>query len=222
MAEQSEEDLLFREIHEELRQDRAQKMWRAYGKYVLAGAIALVLGVAGFQGWRAYDLSARQAMGERYTSASAMARGNETEAALKAFADIAADGGDGYRLLSKFQEARILAKLGDGGAAAQVYRALAEDDGIDSLYRDLAMILGAFQELNIAGADSDGLKGRLEPLTADTNPWRYSAREITALLAKRSGDTAKARELFQGLAGDLRAPQGVRARAQEMLSILGK
>ncbi len=221
MAEKTEEDLLFKEIDEELRQDQATKLWQAYGKHVIAASILLVVAVAGFQGWKAYDISTREADGERFSKAQAMVQTGQRESVLKAFADIAADGRAGYILLARFQQARLLARAGDATGAAAAYRALSEEGGIDPIYRDLAVILGGLQELNAAGADLAALESRLEPLMAETSPWRFSAREIKGLLARRSGDAAGARKLFQGLATDPRAPQGVHARAQEMLSILG-
>ena len=56
MADQQDDGLL-REIDEELRQEQAQKLWKTYGKYVIAVAVAVVAVVAGYQGYRAYDLS---------------------------------------------------------------------------------------------------------------------------------------------------------------------
>ncbi len=221
MAEKTEDDLLFREIDEELRQDAFQKLWQAYGKYVFTGAVVLVLGVAGFKGWQSYDISAREALGARFQSAADLVTAGNTDEALKTFSEIANDGG-GYQMLARFNQARIYARQGDSAGAAAAYRALAGDGAIDSLYRDVAVILGAYQELNDPGADLPGLAKRLEALRAETSPWRYSAREISGLLARRSGNRAQAKELFQGLANDPRAPQGVRARAQEMLSIIGK
>ncbi len=47
----TEDDFLFEEIDDELRQDRAHKLWRAYGQYVIGAVLALVIGVAGYQGW---------------------------------------------------------------------------------------------------------------------------------------------------------------------------
>jgi len=220
--EKTEDDLLFREIDEELRQDEFQKLWHAYGRYVIAGAVVLVLGVAGFKGWQNYDIKSREALGVRFQNATGLVTAGKTDEALKAFSDIAKEGGAGYQMLAQFNEARILARRGDAAGAAAAYRRLAGDEGVDSLFRDLAVILGAYQELNDPGADFPALAKRVEPLAADTSPWRYSAREISALLAQRRGDRAKAKELFRGLAGDTRAPQGVRARAQEMLSIIGQ
>jgi len=54
-----------------------------------------------------------------------------------------------------------------------------------------------------------------------TSPWRYSAKELSALLAQKSGNKDKARKLFQEIADDATAPSGIRARAAELTAILG-
>ena len=66
------------------------------------------------------------------------------------------------------------------------------------------------------------LTAKLQPLTADTSPWRFSARELTAMLAARAGDTEKARTLYKQLADDQQAPSGVRGRAADLASLYGK
>ncbi len=220
--EKTEDDILFQEIDDELRHDRAHKLWEAYGKYAIAGAFFIIATVGGYQGWRNYDLSNRRADGERFTAAMKLAASDKSDEAFEAFAFLASDATDGYQMLARFSQARLLAQNGESGDASLAYRVLADDGSIDSIYRNLAVILGAYEDLNTGGADFADLKKRLRPLMAKTSPWRFSAQEITGLLAKRSGQKAEARKLFSALAIDISAPQGVRARAQEMLSILGK
>ncbi len=52
------------------------------------------------------------------------------------------------------------------------------------------------------------------------NPWRYSGLELTAVLAAKSGDKARATELYRKLADDPEALAAIRARAAEMLAAL--
>lgn len=222
MAEKTEDDLLFKEIEEDLRQDQFQKLFKEYGVYALIAVFAFIAGIAGYQGWTAWDAKTKRQGGERFAAAMAVAGQDDADRALQAFAAIAADGRAGYAMLARFQKARILAKRGDGDGAARAYRALADDDKLDPIYRALATLLGIIQELDAANPDLDSMAKRLQPLAADTSPWRWSAREVTALVAWRAGDTSKAETLLTGLAGDRDGPPGIRARAGEMLSILGK
>ena len=69
MAERTEDDILFEEVDDELRQDQANKLWQVYGQYVLALCVAIVIGVGGFKGWQHYDLTTRQEAGERFAAA---------------------------------------------------------------------------------------------------------------------------------------------------------
>ena len=210
------QDSLIREIDEDLRKERYAKLWKSYGNYVIAGAVALVVGVAGFQGWYTYDLDRREAAGEQLVRAMALSR-DDPSAALGALRSLAENAGGGYAPLARFQEAALLARGGDQQAAITIYRELATEAD-DPIYRDLAVVLGAQHQLASAGSSVDRVEVErtLQPITADDNPWRYSAREILGVLALQAGDNAKAVEIFSALAADLGAPQGMRLRAAEL------
>ena len=213
------QDSLLREIDDDLRQEKYAKLWKRYGVHVIAAAFLLVAGVAGYQWWRQYDINTREALGERFAGAMEKARDDGPAEATKDFSTLAREGG-GYSVLARLQEAALLAAAKNRAAAAAVYRELADDSGVDAVYRDLAVVLGVLQDME--GGDSINLTLRLAPLTADANPWRHSARELSAVLAFSSGDREKAVELFTGLSQDTSAPQGIRARAGEMLAAIGR
>lgn len=214
------QDSLLREIDEELRQERYAKLWKKYGNHLIAAALALVLAVAGYQGWRTYDVKNRMEQGERFAAAQALAKSGETAAAAEAFAALADDAGGGYQLLARLRAAAARAATGDKPGAIAIYRQLSGDSGYDTVYRDLAVIMEAL--LVIDDAEAGAIRSRLAPLMADDNPWRHSARELAAHAAMRGGDRKAAGELFTNLARDGTAPQGIRSRASEMLSVLGE
>ena len=47
---------LFQEIDDELRQDKASKLWKIYGKYVIAVAVIVIISVASYRFWEQSNL----------------------------------------------------------------------------------------------------------------------------------------------------------------------
>ena len=211
---------IFREIDEELRQEKFQKLWREYGRYVIGGAVAVVVAVAGVSGWQQYQDSQRLADGARFAAAKALSDDGKTRDAAALFASLARESGTSYGTLARFHEAALSARQGDTGAALSLYDALAADSGVDAPFRDLATILAASLRADGSSPDTAGITARLEPLIDAGGTWRHSALEILGTLAHRSGDIAKAKELFERIVDDIEAPRGVRARAAQMLAIM--
>lgn len=218
MAE--ENDALFKEIDEELRQDEFNKLWKAYGNYLIGGVLAIILSVAGFQGWQSYSMNQRMERGELFDLARVLVTEDKVDEAIRAFADVSDGKSDGYALLARFRTAGLLAQSGDYAGAADTYKSLAADSDLDQSYRDLAIVLGALQELNTS--EDIGLVSRLSALDTGTNPWRHNAREALGVSALKSGDKARARDIFKALSEDATAPRGLARRAGEMLKTIGQ
>jgi hypothetical protein len=212
---------IFREIDEELRQDKFERLWREYGRYVIAGAVVIVLAVAGFSGWQQYRESQRLEAGARFAAAKASEQDGKTEDAAALFAALGRESGTSYGTLARFHEAALIAKKGDGEGAAALYDTLAADTGVDAELRDLATILAASIRANGASPDSAAIEAKLRPLIDSGGTWRHSALEILGTLAHRKGDLAEAKETFKKIVDDFQAPQGLRARASQMLAIMG-
>ncbi len=210
---------VFREVDEELRRDQLTKLWRTYGSYVIAVAAAVVLGVAANVGWTEYRLNQRLADGARFSAALELLDGGQPELAAQRFAELADGAGAGYAVLARLREARALAAAGDAGAAVATLDDLADDDGNDPAFRDLARLRAVLHLLDSAAVDE--IERRLEPLLREDSAWRASAREISGLVAMRSGETVRAREIFAGLSEDASAPPALRGRAAELLAALG-
>lgn len=210
---------IFREIDEELRRDNLARLWTRYGSYVIALAVAIVLATAGIVAWREYQLRQRQAEGVRYAAAlDVVRRGNNDAAAADAIAEVAREARGGYAVLARLQEAALRVKANDRAAAVTVYDALSRDGSTAAVYRDVATLMAARYSLDTAAPQA--VIERLAPLTAAENPWHPSALELTALAQLKAGDRSAARATYQRITDDLSAPQGLRARAAEMVSAL--
>jgi hypothetical protein len=211
---------IFREIDEELRRDNLLKLWSRYGRYVIAAAGAVLLVAGGVAAWRNHELSLRQAEATRYAGALNLAEAGKTADAVKVFAAIAGEGG-GYGLLARFEEAGLEAKSGDHKGAAALYDRIAAAPGLGQEFRGLAVLLSVMQGMeSVPPIDPRQTIARLAPLTAAGDPWRPTALELTALARLEAGDRKGALVLYQGLADDLTAPRGLRARAAEMVAAL--
>ena len=210
---------IFQEVEEEVRRDRYSKLWKDYGGYIIAAAVALVLGTTASVGWREYTAQRQQDDSDRFVAAAALlAEGKELEAA-EAFRVLAAEAQYGYALLARFRTVDALKESGDIAGAVNELDAIATDDGVDELYRDLASLLAIMHKLD--EGDPNDLRTRLT-LLAPEAAWRHSARELSAALALRVGDKELAMIEFQKLTDDVKAPPGARSRAAEILQILGR
>lgn len=212
-------DNIFREVDEDVRRDRALKLWRAYGKYVITMALAVVLGVAGSVGWKEYRQRQRVAESAQFADALALLDKGEPGLAAQRFIALANEAGDGYGALARLRAAQSLAAAGDVSGAVALLDRLAGDDGVEPAMRDLARLLAVLHLMDRAEAGE--LNRRLEPLLREDSVWRASARELSGLVALRQGEIVRAREIFSALGEDAGVPAQLRSRAAEFLAILG-
>lgn len=211
-------DLLIREVDDELRQEQLQQFWKKYGNVAMGGAVALVLAVAGWQGWNSWQTKQRQASSVAFTQATQALEQGKRDDALAGLGKVAADGTAGYQVLADMKLADVKLGQGDREGAIALFERVANGSA-DDVYRDLARLKAAYLKLD--GADPAAAEKMVDKLAVESSPWRHSAREILALAATKRGDSAKATELFRKIADDPAAPQGVRARAAEMLAATG-
>ena len=214
------DDLLLKEIDEDLRHERLAKLWQRFGNWVIGAALAVVVIVAGHQGWKSYELSKHEAAAAGYAAAVRMAAQNNALEAEKAFAELAPSAPAGYAMLARFREAALALQQGDPARAASLYRRIAADGGLERPYRELALLQAAFALAD--SAEPQALRQEIAPLAQTDSPWRHLAREIGALLSLRAGDRDGAREEFRRLAEDAAAPPALKARAAEIAAGLGK
>lgn len=207
---------IIREVDEELRREQYEKLWRKYGTYAIGLAVVIVLAVAGYFQWQHYAQGQRDERARQYEAALQLV--NAADPGAPAALQALAGRNDGYAALAQLQEAALKSQADDQAGAVAIYEKMIADSALDPSLRNLALILLALHTADTAPPDQ--LTQRLQPLTAATNPWRYSALELTAVLAQRAGDNAKAVQILTGLADDLNAPQALRQRATEMLHAL--
>ncbi|MEI9900409.1 MAG: tetratricopeptide repeat protein [Hyphomicrobium sp.] len=212
---QTDDDLL-RQVEEELRRERLEKIWKQYGTYILAAAALIVVGVGGYKIWDGRRIAAAQASGETYESALLLLNDKKDGSAEKEFEKLAGDGVGGYRALAQLQLAGLQAKQGKKAEALATYDALASSSNGDVVLREFAQLQAA--GLRIGAVDFTEIENRLTPLMTDTGAWRFSARELLGLAAYKAGKTTEARSILTPLFVDQQTPQGIAERAQIIMA----
>ena len=112
---------IFREVDEDIRRERYSKLWKRYGKYVIAGAVAIVVLTAGREGWKQYQTAQREVAGERFAQALDLAASGRETDAVTAFSALADDAGAGYATLARLRGGGTACrKRGSSGRAGRV------------------------------------------------------------------------------------------------------
>jgi hypothetical protein len=213
----SNSDSFIDEVTEEVRRDRLFRVFRRYGWIGVVGVLALVGGAA-FNEWQKAENRARaEALGDAMFTALETPDPAARQAAL---ASVPATGGD-VALLALIAAADATASTDPALRAEALARlkAVASDPTVPPLWRDLVEL----RRLSVPGGEPDAALRRqgLEALAAPGRPFRPLAQEQVALDLLAAGDGAGALAGFRALAIDPEAPSALRARAGQMIVVLG-
>ena len=143
-----------------------EKLWKKYGFQFIGMAVAVVLSVAGVQGWQAYDLDQRGKLSDRYGAALEVAQGGDTAAGLDAMIDMSEASDSGYAGLAAFEEARLRVESGDTAGAIALWDRIAGESGLGPGFKEAATLFSVLHQID--NGNPSTLRARLEPLTADS------------------------------------------------------
>ncbi|HFC04622.1 MAG TPA: tetratricopeptide repeat protein [Rhizobiales bacterium] len=211
------EELLFREVDEEVRRDEIENIWKKYGSWILALCLGIVLAVGGLKGWQYWQKQQAEAGGAAYFEAVKLANDGKTAEAEKAFAKLA-ENHAGYGIFGRFKEAALLLKDKKTKDAVAVYDAIAADNSVPAFLQELSLMKAAYALADTATVAE--IEARVSRFDNATSPWRSSARELIALAAFRGHDYALADRKLNEILADLQATAGAKQRARIFLSVL--
>ena len=212
-------DDIFKEVDEELREERLTKIWKRIGPYVIGILSGTIIITSAVIGYREYDETQRQNWGVQFAEAMNLSEEGNWQESLDLFDTLTEKTNLGYKTLSLFQAASLYARNGNKEKALEIYQSL-ESEALDENFRDLATLMLIY--LQFDNADPEILEKRIEKLASKGNPWYYNAVELKGFLFAKQKNKEKQIEIFNILSKDNKAPEGVRTRANDMLAILGE
>jgi hypothetical protein len=208
---------IFQEVDEEVRREQLQKLWDRYGYLLVAVCIATIAAVGAWRGYEWWEGKKAAEAGAAFENAVSLAETGKHQEADAAFAKIATDGTAGYRTLARLREGAELAQT-DKSAAVKAYDDIAADKSAGDVVRQLAAVRAGF--LLVDTAPYSEIRTRLEPLAGPDKTFRYTARELLALSAWKSGDVDAAKQWVTMIITDPQSPQGTRSRAEVLSELI--
>lgn len=212
------DESFFREVNEEIRQDRTRAIWSRFGRWFIAAAVLAVLGTAGFVIWKEYRAGRAGASGDRYLAALDLASGGKFDEALREFGALGEDGFGAYPDLARMRIGAVQEAKGDRGAAVAAFDAVAADGDAPQPLRDMAAVRAAY--ILVDTGSLDDVRTRVERLSADAEPLRHPAREALGLASWKAGKPEDAKRFFEQLRDDRGTPSGIALRTRVMLELI--
>jgi len=209
---------IFREVDEELRQEKLRSLWKSYGAYLITAMVLIVAAVGGYRFYQSWGQTQSGESGAKYATALRLLGEAKIDQAAPILDDLVESGFGAYPILARFQEAASLARSAKRDEAIALYDAIANDSAIDATFRDLARIRAGF--LLVDFATPEDIAERLGDLARDDGIWRHTAREIMALSQYGAGDFAAADEIFDSIMADPAAPARLKSRAEIMRTLI--
>ncbi len=163
---------IFREVEEDVRRERLQKLWKAYGDYVIGAAVLVFALIAGFELWQRHEADAQAKAAAALTAAQRIVSPAQ---AADAYSTLAKDAPKGYALVARLAQANAMVASGQGKDALDLYRQIArDDDGPVAWWR------GCVPPGPWPTARPGGVAQLLAPLDNQTGAWHALAREVLA------------------------------------------
>jgi hypothetical protein len=203
---------IFREVEEEVRRERYEKLWKKYRDHIIAAGALVIIGVAGYQLYRVYEQREENKASIAYVAATQMLERGQAAAAAPQLAALVKSAPGGYAAVARLAHADALFAQGEKGDAIRSYQEIA--NGNDPY-------LGAAARLHAAWAIADSaprsdVETLLAPLSDKSNAWHELAREVIAYEDLRSGNKSAALRAYRDIGADPDSPSGLKTRADAM------
>lgn len=208
---------LMQEIKEELGQERLLKLWKNYGKLIIATIVLFICGVAGKTYWQYHTSYAYQSEGDNLYQAIGLDAIGRSEEAYAQYHTLFEQGHSQYSAIAGLKLAKHYLDEGKEEEAFQLYQALYENKSIPKEYRDLAGLIYASK---LSPEKHQEFTGLVEHLSEEGRPWRLSALELGALKEMRQQNTDKAKEYLTRILTTPSDNGKTHQRAREILAAI--
>ena len=214
-------ETFLKEVDDELRRAQITNFFTRYGLWIITAVVLILGGVGGWIWWSGRQSAERETAGETLiTAMSQVEAGNQSAIAAQAQLNtLAQDDIEGYRAGALFARATVQAQAGNVPAAVATLRAIGDDQTLDQVYRDAALIRRT--QLEFDSLQPQEVIRRLTPLATGNGAWAGAAGEMVGAAHLKMNRPDLAGPVFVRIARDAKAPSSLRERASLLAASLG-
>lgn len=189
-----------REVQEDLRQEKIEKIWHEHGKKIVWTIVGILACTSTYVLWDNYQSNKLQRESLAYEQAVSVVQSSlqgDRDEALKQLQSLEKDG-SAYAPMAALQKAKLLMSNQDTEKdGIKAYYEISQNKSFQPIYRHLALYYAILHDMNFA--DPADLLQKLPVLMVGSNPWSILALELQILLTWKVGQIPEAIELCDSL-----------------------
>ena len=214
-------ETFLKEVDDELRREQLTNFFTRYGWWIIGGIVLVLGAVGGYLWWSGRQLAARESAGETLVAVAAQQdAGGQGYNAIKPQIDsLAGSNIEGYRAAALFARANGQARSNDVAGALATLRGIAEDQSLDQVYRDAALLRRT--QLEFDRLQPAEVIRRLSPMANGDGAWASAAGELVGAAHIKMNRPDLAGPVFVRISRNENAPASLRQRASLMAGSLG-
>lgn len=211
-------DNFFKEVSEDVQNDRLKKIWDTYGLHIIIAIIIVLTIAVSFETLKAWRVKRNETWSDAYAYALNLQNQGKYEESLKVLADIAQKNKGIYSDIAEIQKANILFEQGKNAEALALLENIVQNEDINPKMRHITAVKLATYKLDTAPRDE--IEKLLTPLMQEESSWKNIAKEMLAMLEIREGNIEKAKTIYEEILNSPDLSDGLKLRVQDMLSAL--
>ena len=209
-------DVFFKEVSEEVHNDNLKAFWKKYGVQIIAFTVICLTIAVSFETIKHWQEKRNQQWSDEFAYAQILQQQGKTEESLKVLKDLQNRGNAIYSDIARLEVVNILFGQDKPAEALTELEGYIKDAGNKKLKNAALMKLATYKLDTLSAEEMTAL---VSPLL-ENKAWSLEAKELIALCHLKEGATDKALALYEEIAKDNDVHDILRARAQNMISVL--
>lgn len=195
---------LFREIEDDIKRERYDRLWQGFGKVMVGVSAVIILITIGVVIWQNHKESAAMEKTSEFIKGIDRLNIEDYKSAIGVFDRLSTDKDSSYYGLAMLRKAQAQNLLSDHDGAIKTYKALAEND----------VVFGELARMMLPAEGEDVQKPRIGA------PFFYAQSEARAWKLLKQGKKDNAIAQFLSIYRDTKAPFSMHGRVTEALQYL--